>query len=366
MPASNASPDRLRILQIGAGAMGTRRLRDLSARADIEVRLFDERPDRRLRAAERFGVHTFDAIDDSLAWSPEAMIVSTPPDAHEPFVEIALDHGIHHFCEENIWTYDHRVVERVSTERGLVSAPSCTFFFLPAVQELRRVIRHELGDLHAYQMLLSTYMPHWHPDDGPEFYARQRSTAAGREMVPFELVWLNWVFGAPSNVLGTVKKSGGLEQPSEDTWSLQMDVGSGTGQLIVGHACPTDHRSGTALGTNGRVAFDVFAGTITRELPGLGISDTRYVGSQAADLERAYATEISTFVDAVRGAAPWPHDYRASSIATGTLAAAEASADTGQRIAVDPDIQPADVPAGRPELLGQRRLHPSSPGSSPT
>lgn len=343
MPASNDSPERLRILQIGAGAMGTRRLRDLSARDDVEVRLFDRRPDRRQRAADRFEVGTFVALDDGLAWAPDALIISTPPDAHDPFIEIALEHGIHHFCEENIWTYDHRTVERISNERGLVSAPSCSFFFVPIVRELERIIRDELGDLHAYQMLLSTYMPNWHPDEGPDFYARQRSTAAAREMVPFELVWLNWVFGAPTHVLGSVKTSGHLDNSSEDTWSLQMDVGGGVGQLVVGHASPRDHRSGMAIGDNGRVGFDVFAGTITRDLPELGITDTRYIGSQAADLEAAYAIEIATFIDAVRGAV-WPHDYLASSVATGTLAAAERSAASGHRVAVDPDAQPAAVP----------------------
>ena len=345
MPASSDSPDRIRLLQIGAGAMGTRRLRDLSARDDVEIGLFDQRDDRRQRAADQFEIDTFSTMDDGLEWAPDALIISTPPDGHDPFIEIALERGLHHFCEENIWTYDHRTVDRISRERGLVSAASCSFSFLPVIQELERVVRHELGELHAYQMLLSTYMPNWHPEDGPDFYARQRSTAAAREMVPFELVWLNRVFGAPTHVLGSVKTSGRLENASEDTWSLQMDIGGGVGQLVVGHASPTDHRSGMAIGTNGRVAFDVFAGTITRELPELGITDTRYIGSQAADLESAYATEIATFVDAVRGAV-WPHGYLESSVATGTLAAAETSAATGLRVAVDPDVQPAPVPPG--------------------
>lgn len=335
--------------------MGTRRLRDLSARDDVEVRLFDRREDRRQRAAERFGVATCSTFDDGLDWAPDALVISTPPDAHDPYIEAALEIGIHHFCEENIWTYDHRLVDRVSGERGLVSAPSCSFHFLPVVRELERVVRHELGDLHAYQMLLSTFMPRWHPDDGPDFYARQRPTAAAREMVPFELVWLNHVFGDPTHVLGSVKTSGGLGNASEDTWSLQMDVGGGVGQLVVGHACPTDHRSGTAIGTNGRVGFDVFAGTITRELPELGISDSRYVGSQVADLEAAYAAEIAAFVDAVRGAV-WPHSYLASSVATGALAAAEASAASGDRVAVDPDVQPAIEPAGTAGPHDRRRV----------
>jgi len=260
--------------------------------------------------------------------------------------------GIHHFCEENIWTYDHESVERTSRQHGIISAPSCSFHFLPLVREIRRVVREELGELHAYQMLLSTFMPNWHPDDGSEFYARQRSTAAAREMTPFELVWLNWVFGDPTHASGSVTKAGSLPERSEDTWVVHMELDHGAGQLVVGHASPTDHRSGRAIGSNGLISFDIFAGTIDRELPTLGLVDHRYVGAQSDDLEQAYADEIATFIDTIHGDAVWPHSYRASSIATATLAAWETSASTGQRVIVDTGKQPGTVPANRSSRLG--------------
>ena len=38
---------KVRVLQIGAGSMGMRRLRDFTARGDVELALFDIRQDRR-------------------------------------------------------------------------------------------------------------------------------------------------------------------------------------------------------------------------------------------------------------------------------------------------------------------------------
>src|SRR5690242_2929369 len=69
----------LKILQIGAGAMGTRRLRDLQQRTDIALALYDQRPDRCAAAQARFGVKTFAALGEGLAWGPEVLIISTPP-----------------------------------------------------------------------------------------------------------------------------------------------------------------------------------------------------------------------------------------------------------------------------------------------
>jgi predicted dehydrogenase len=341
------SQSKLRVLQIGAGSMGTRRMRDLSDRSGVDLALFDSRPDRLEEAVDRFGVTAFELLDQALGWKPDALIISTPPDQHDPYVELALDEGLHHFCEENIWTYDYRKVQEVSQRKGLTSLPSCSFHFLPAVKELKRIVTEELGGLHVYQMALSSYMPGWHPQEGAEFYARHRHTAAAREMVPFELVWLNHVFGAPARAIGSLSRNGRLEVESEDTWCIHMDLSAGGhGQLLVVQASPTDCRTGRAFGTHGWIEFDLFQGTVKRHLNAIGIEDTRDVGGQIKCMEQAYKDEINTFVDVIQGRAAWPHSYLASSLATGTLAAAEHGAVTGQKQAVDPDRQPQQVPSG--------------------
>ena len=58
-----------KILQIGAGAMGTRRLRDLYQRKDVALALYDERADRCAAAHARFGVRVFPKLDNALEWA---------------------------------------------------------------------------------------------------------------------------------------------------------------------------------------------------------------------------------------------------------------------------------------------------------
>jgi predicted dehydrogenase len=229
---------------------------------------------------------------------------------------------------------------------------SNSLHFLPVVRELRRVVAEELGALHAYQAALCTWMPGWHPAEGPEFYARQRATSAGREMVPFELLWLNEVFGPAAEVCGTVSQRGQLDAVSEDTWSLSMRLESGAhAQLMVLMACPALCRQGRAWGDAGDVTFDLIAGTLARHLPNCGLVDTRPFGTMAEVLEPAYRDEIFAFVDAVEGRAAWPHSYQDSSRATATLAAAERSAVSGCWETVDTGRQPEPLPAGSLTVL---------------
>ncbi len=336
---------KLKVLQIGAGSMGTRRIRDLASREDVEIALYDERKDRREVAGSRFGIPCFASIEEGLDWKPDLFIISTPPDQHRQYVELAYSYGCHHFCEADIWPYDYLPAETAYKDKGIIGAPSCTFYFSPVIQELRRIVQTELSDLHAYQMVLSADLNQWHPGEGNEYYARNRETSAAREMVPFELIGLIHAFGQPIELTGTLSRQGNLEAPSEDTWCLQMKLDNGgTGHLSVMMGCPHVLRKGWAAGNNGIVQFDVLSGEIVRDLPKLGLHDTRRLSEWRSIGEKVYFEEINTFIDAVQGHAQWPFDYRLSSIGAGALAAAEKSAISGRVEKVDPGILPARLP----------------------
>jgi predicted dehydrogenase len=338
----------MKVLQFGAGSMGKRRMRDLSANPEVELRVWDSRHDRQRAAAERFGVSLARSSEDGFAWGPDAVIVSTPPDQHSRYVELSLEYGRNFFSEADIWPFDYRRVERVGAEKALIAAPSCTLYFSSIVREVRRVVTEELGHLHAFGYFLSVDGPGWHPGEGEEYYARHRSMAPAREMVAFELIALDYIFGAPADVAGRVTRRGALEMKSEDTWSLQMKMESGAiGQLVVAMACPQTVRRGWAAGDNGSISFDLTGGTIDRAFPN-GVTDTRRICDWAADLESVYAEEIATFIAAVEGECSWPYSYRRSSLVCGALAATELSALTGRVEPVSADLLPAEFPDAYP------------------
>ena len=335
---------KIKILQIGAGSMGTRRLRDLSQRNDVDIAVFDLRNDRREKVEKNFSVPSFDNLEDALSWNPEALIISTPPEQHKEYIRLALDMRLHHFCEEHIWTYDCDEIELISSANNLVSASSCSFHFLPIVIGLKKIVKKKLGNLHCYQMLLSTCMRQWHPEEGSAFYARKRQTAAAREMVPFELIYLNDIFGQAHEVSGMVGCCGDSEENPEDIWNLQMRLQNNAyGQLTVLQGAPANERRGLCIGENGKVVFDIRKGTINLTLNNSPVENLNF-GTVGEVIEDTYNKEINTFVEAVKGKVEWPLSYQQSSVATATLAAMEKSAITGKREMVDYLTQPAFLP----------------------
>ena len=322
--------------------MGTRRMRDLHQRKDLSLAMYDEREDRRQRAKERFGITVFSRLDDALAWGPNALVISTPPGTKGGYIKLALDRGLHHFIEADIWTYGAAEIERVSRQKKLVSAPSASLRQLPVVRALGTAVRQHLGSLLSYQLFMATYMPGWHSGEGEEYYARHRNTAPSREMIPFELNWLNPIFGSATEVAGRFEKYGSLPGSTEDTWSLSMRLkDGGVGQLTITMACPVDYRRGCCFGTNGMITWDIYSGDLAVQIAGESKPRLQNFGAVGSVLEAMYLEEISTFIDAINGQTAWPQSYTLSQQSTATIAAAEQSFVTGQWVKVDPTAEPA-------------------------
>lgn len=329
----------LKILQIGCGSMGSRRLRDLSRRSEIDLRAFDARADRRDSARLRFGVKTFDTFAAALDWMPDALVISTPPGTKGLLVNLALERQIHHFVEADIWGYG--VAARVAACTGLVCAPSLTFSFLPVCKALVEIVPPAIGPLLGYQFCLAGDMAGWHPTEGLEYYGRHRDTAPAREMVPFELAWLANIFGPAKRVSGGFNQFSRREDTFEDTWSLlmQLDRG-GTGQVTVTMGCPHDYRRGCAFGGNGSATWDINRGEIVLN----NSQDSMHqFGALGKVIESAYAAEITAFIDAIQGVAPWTHSYSDYQRTLATLAAAEAGACADRWTEVKPDLEPERV-----------------------
>ena len=336
--------NQIRILQIGAGSMGMRRMRDAVKRHEVSLAVYDQHRERGIAAAGSFDIPYFATLEQALAWKPNALVISTPPDQHASYVQLAMDRGLHHFCEANIWTDDWCQIELESEKHQLISAPSCSFHFHPLVTALKHAVSSELGTLHGFHYCLSTYMPDWHPQEGNEYYARQRNTSAGREMVPFELLWLNDIFGVPLAANGVVRQRSRLGDKLEDSWYLQIELEDGAvGHFSVFMGGPAALRQGWCIGEKGLIEFDVWRGTVRRRMNNQ--TDTiQSFGLLPDVIEAIYERETTAFLDALMGTTRWPMNYHTASIATATLAAAELSSLSECKKKVDPNHQPALLP----------------------
>lgn len=322
--------------------MGMRRMRDLKGVRGVDIAVIDHSRDRLDRAAAAHGVKIFSTLPDALAWNPDAFVISTPPDCHSEYVRMAFDLKKHHFVEAAIRVDDAAEIEKGSQAGGIISATSCTFRFLPLVHELKKLIVERVGKVHSYQFFLSADLPGWHPEEKGEFYAYRPATSAVREMVPFELHWLNFVFGDPVEVSGLLVRRGNLPVDAADSFIANLVLQNGAiGQISVLMGSPAVIRRGICAGDLGILEFDLYGGLIqSRDAQGVS-SVVASCGVLGDVVEGVYRKEIETFIEAIRGTRSWPHTYLEAELETGVLAALELSAQTGKLESVEVLSQPS-------------------------
>jgi len=215
----------MKFLIVGLGSMGKRRIRNLKQLDQTEIIGFDMNVERCNEAREKYGISIFTNIEDALEQSPNAMIVSTPPDLHMKYAKVALENNIHFFTEASVINDDmDEIINKLKTSK-VIGMPSCTMRYHPMVLKLNEIIQsNELGRVLAFTHHSGQYLPDWHPwEDYRDFYVSKRNTGACREIVPFELVWIIDTFGEIKNVMGDITKVSSLDVDIDDIYNIILE-----------------------------------------------------------------------------------------------------------------------------------------------
>lgn len=69
----------MRVLVVGLGSMGRRRLRNLQYIGGSQLAAYEPSAARCAEARREFSIPVFDALDLAIGWGPEALVISTPP-----------------------------------------------------------------------------------------------------------------------------------------------------------------------------------------------------------------------------------------------------------------------------------------------
>ncbi len=324
----------MRILVVGLGSMGTRRIRNLLALGARDLVAFDPRADRRREAADRYGVRTCERIEDGLGLDPAALVISTPPDLHVPYARLAADHGRHFFTEIGVPDDGLEELERVSRERQVVAAPSCTMRFHPAIRKAKEIIdAGALGGVLAFTHHFGEHLARWHPwEDYRDFYVSKRHTGACREIVSFELVWLTWLCGDVEAVSAFKGQVGNLGVDIDDVYQLLLRFRSGClGHLQVDALQRAGYRQSRFVCAEGVIVWDWDARTLVVFGPDDAWREYPDTFTQTS-VEGFYIDEMAAFLGAVRGEAPWPYTLADDRRVLGLLTAAERSAESGAHV----------------------------------
>lgn len=335
----------MRVLCVGAGSMGRRRVRDVRQLAGAEVLLCEANPERCRQVSEAFDVRGVGDLAAALAWQPQVVTVSTPPALHEGPVLQAMERGLHVFSEVPFVLDQQRlraIASAAATYPGVLGV-SHSFRLYPPVRLIRDLIAAgEIGPPLYLEHSLGHHVAAWHPYERyQDFYAGNVGLGgAGTDMIPHEFTAIQWWLGRASSVFARLSKVSTLEVDGPDVHDLLIRFASGAVGFfhndIIEHG--TTGRHTRIVGDRGTIEWQEATGGVRVHRVATKASDllgfdaaadwdaaraaSREVGailarsaaasgtppapvSDAFTYESCYLREMQQFWDAVRGRAPY-------------------------------------------------------------
>lgn len=303
--------DEVRALVIGLGSMGKRRVRNLQALGISDIAGFDVREDRRAEAAGKYGIATYPDFDTALReHRPDALVISTSPDLHMHYAFAAAAAKLPCFIEASVVEADrilelHKLVEGTPT----LMAPSCTMRFFPGPMKVKALITEGvIGTPVNLNYQTGQRLEDWHPwEHIKDYYVSNRATGAGREIVPFELTWLNDIFGEPEPLACAKAKLSDMDADIDDLYHclLRYPGGMLANMTVEVISRPNATRELRVLGNRGQIVFSADENCVryaavgsdewTRFPLGGGSVEAGYINP-----EEPYIAEMKCYVDAVR------------------------------------------------------------------
>lgn len=309
-----------KILIIGLGSMGKRRIRNLLFWSVPKERIFgfDSSVLRCQEAAKEYGIATFDvfaAADADI--DPDIYIICTPPMSHHEYFLHAAQKKKHFFVEAATANAGYAELQRLS-DGSFVAAPSCTFRHFPAIQKIKELLAGgAIGKPLLFNHYLGQYLPDWHPyEDYRKVYFAHKDTGGAREMFPYELVWLTDIFQSPiKKVTGVRGKVSDLEITADDIYSAIVQFENGVvGNMLIDILNRQAGRTLKIIGTSGTLDWDWLGKKIA--IFSAGTKDTATVDLLAGKKigvyntgEEAYEAEIGAFLEAVEGKQKYPYSF---------------------------------------------------------
>lgn len=224
----------MRFLQVGLGSMGKRRIRCLKRLGYEDIVGFDMRDDRRKEAEAKYGIKTISELDKIDFKEINAMIISTPPDKHDEYIEFAIKMKKPAFVEASVVLGKLEELEKKAKKEQVAIIPSCTLKYHPAIKEIIEIVKGgHYGKVTNFTYHCGQYLPDWHPFENiKNFYVSKKETGAAREMVPFELTWLVELVGFPKRISGFKGKAINLGVDIDDTYVMTMESKNGAFGVI--------------------------------------------------------------------------------------------------------------------------------------
>ncbi|MGM9819732.1 MAG: Gfo/Idh/MocA family protein [Candidatus Onthomorpha sp.] len=219
----------MKIIVIGLGSMGKRRIRLISEHKDVELFGIDSQVSRCEEVKEKFGITCYNSIDEACKdQNIDAAIISTSPLSHASIIKECLEHNLHVFTEINLVLdgYNENIV--LAKEKGKVLFLSSTFLYRKETQTIIEMV-HEAKCPLNYIYHVGQYLPDWHPwESYNNYFIGNPKTNGCREIMAIDLPWIVTAFGAIKDVKVMKSKNTELNIQYNDNYLIMLEHENGT------------------------------------------------------------------------------------------------------------------------------------------
>lgn len=289
----------------------------------------------------------------------DAVVIATPSRLHDPMVRAALDKGLHVFCEKPFslnWEEALRLAD-LAESKDLVNQVGYHYRYVGAFREMKRLL--EAGAIGTITHVLAEAYGPVVLRENKKSWRTQKSEGGGclYDYAAHPLNLLNWYFGEPSRVSGSVLNSIYSRDIDDEVFSTLQFEGGPTAQLSVNWS-DESHRKMTTkismIGTNGRLYADRQECQLYLRAPVAALPDyikgwnVKYTTELTKDpwfylRGEEYSNQLDDFISAARDgktAAP-ENSFRSAAMTDKTIALIQADNEAAPEV-LKPKITQAD------------------------
>ena len=224
----------MKIIVIGLGSMGKRRLRLLCERKDVELYGIDSQESRCEEVMEKFGITCFKSISEAVeAENIEAAVISTSPLSHASIIKECLSRNLHVFTEINLVQDGYEENMALAKEKDLVLFLSSTFLYRKETQTIIEKVQSAKCPLN-YIYHVGQYLPDWHPwETYNSYFIGNPRTNGCREIMAIDLPWIVTAFGPVKRVFAVKSKNTMLNVNYNDNYLITIEHKNGNKGILA-------------------------------------------------------------------------------------------------------------------------------------
>ena len=295
----------MKFLVIGLGSMGKRRIRNLIALGyKNSIVGFDTKDDRVNETTEKYNIDTFNNFENAIKeFNPEVFIISTPPNFHMKYAYFAFENNVHCFIEASVM--DSQKILELSImikNRDLIIVPSCTMQYYPGPKKIKELINDGIiGKVLNFNYQTGQYLPDWHPwEDIIDFYVSNPETGGCREIVPFELTWLNDIFGQAKPLACVKRKLTDTSAKIDDIYHCILEypnnvLGNLTVEVI---SRPKATREFRVIGSSGEIVFNGESNTL--KYINTNMQEWKVISFNCGTVEEGYINPEEPYINEIK------------------------------------------------------------------